>query len=100
MAHPLLVAYTRPGSAHATRAGFSVGKRVGNAVQRNRLRRRLREHLRRRIGSLKPGWDIVFAARTAAGLASYADLGVAVEQLLTRARLIRDPAPLADGPSA
>ena len=45
--HPLLVIYVlrRPGAA-TSRIGFAAGKKIGNAVQRNRVRRQLKEVVR------------------------------------------------------
>lgn len=70
-----------------TRCAFSVSRRVGKAVVRNRVRRRLREIARRVIPGLAPGWHLVFTARPAAATASYAELQAAVAQVLQRARL-------------
>ena len=69
--------------------GFAVGRRVGNAVVRNRVKRRLREHLRQRI--LPENWDIVVAARPAAAGATYRELGQAMDELLSRAGLLAAP---------
>jgi ribonuclease P protein component len=63
-----------------------VTKRVGKAVQRNRLRRLLREIMR--LQSLRPGWDIVFIARSVAVNADYHQLERAVTELLGRAQLL------------
>jgi ribonuclease P protein component len=71
-----------------SRYGFSVGKRVGGAVVRNRLKRRLREVLR--AAPLAPGWDIIFIARPPAAGADFAGLGKSVLGLLSRAGLMRD----------
>lgn len=69
-----------------SRYGFSVSKRVGKAVTRNRVKRLLREILR--MTPLEPGWDIVFIARPAVASADYASLKRTVEGLLSRARLL------------
>lgn len=70
-----------------TRVGFSVSKRVGNAVTRNRVRRRLREAVRHVLTDLPPGWDMILVARSAAAATDYATLNAAVRELLARARL-------------
>ncbi len=68
-----------------SRYGFSVGKRVGKAVVRNKTKRLLREILR--MAPLQPGWDIVFIARSPAAQAGYAELEKSVKGLLSRAGL-------------
>ncbi|MBO9655809.1 ribonuclease P protein component [Agrobacterium sp. SOY23] len=46
------------------RVGFTVTKRQGNAVERNRMRRRLKEAVRLSAGvAMKPGHDYVIVAR-------------------------------------
>ncbi|MCL1848295.1 MAG: ribonuclease P protein component [Clostridiales bacterium] len=45
------------------RVGFSVSKKLGGAVVRNRCRRVLQEILRRHIHEIKPGRDYVFIGR-------------------------------------
>ena len=46
-----------------SRVGFTVTKKMGNAVARNRIRRRLREALRRADLPVRPGHDYVLIAR-------------------------------------
>ena len=46
------------------RVGFTCSKKIGNAVERNRVRRRLREVVRlSRAGSMQPGHDYVLIGR-------------------------------------
>jgi ribonuclease P protein component len=66
------------------RAGFTVTKKVGNAVTRNRIRRQMREWLRTH-GWIAPGWDVVLIARESAAAAPASalreDLAKVVRQL-------------------
>jgi ribonuclease P protein component len=55
------------GDAAPPRFGFTVSKKVGNAVERNRVRRRLREIVRRHAAVLaQNGHDYVLIGRRAA----------------------------------
>jgi ribonuclease P protein component len=77
---------------HGTRCGFVVGKRVGDAVERNRARRRLREAVRLAFDRITPGWDLVFVVRSpAVSTVTFTELQATVEQLLRRAGLWREP---------
>jgi len=64
-AMPGLVLQCLPrGDAAAVRLGFTVTKKVGNAVVRNRTRRRLKEAARLELGSAAPvGVDLVLIGR-------------------------------------
>ena len=75
-----------PNGLNFSRYGFSVGRRVGKAVIRNRVKRRLREILR--LTLLQPGWDIIFIARPLIASAHYASLEKSVKGLLSRAQLL------------
>jgi len=82
----LLVLKALPNGLAVSRYGFSVSRRVGKAVVRNRVKRRLREILRQM--ALNAGWDIIFIARSPAGRAGYAELEKSVGSLLARAGLL------------
>jgi ribonuclease P protein component len=60
--HLVVYAFDR-GEGDAARLGLSVGKRVGGAVERNRVKRVLREEFARIQGELQIGVDYVVIAR-------------------------------------
>ena len=58
-----LVVFKRENGICLTRFGFSISKKVGNAVVRNRRKRILREISRKHQTSIKKGFDLVVIAR-------------------------------------
>jgi ribonuclease P protein component len=81
------VLQTRPrGDEAPPRIGFTVSKKVGNAVERNRVRRRLRAVVRRSAaGCVCAGHDYVLVGRRAALQAPFERLIVEFEGALKRA---------------
>ncbi len=65
-ARRLVLQARQRGDDGAVRVGFTVTKKVGNAVTRNRVRRRLREVARLQLAGLAhPGFDYVLIGRKA-----------------------------------
>jgi len=59
-----LVVYCLKRKKGGVRVGITTGKKVGNAVARNRARRLIREAVRRCECDIRGSWDIVLVART------------------------------------
>ncbi len=86
-ANSLLVVKALPNGLGLSRYGFSISRRVGKAVTRNRVKRLLREISR--TAPIEMGWDVVIIARPATAAIDYDGLGKAVRDLLLRAGLLR-----------
>jgi ribonuclease P protein component len=75
-------------SPAGARAGFVVGKAVGNSVVRHRVTRRLRAVVREELHRLPPSADLVVRARPEAAEASsdllHRDLSAGLDRLLGR----------------
>jgi ribonuclease P protein component len=74
------------GPPSGARAGFVVGKAVGNSVVRHRVTRRLRAVMREELHRLPPTADLVVRARPEAGTATsellHRDLTSGLDRLL------------------
>jgi ribonuclease P protein component len=96
---PLLALNVVAGRRRRTRCGFVVGKQLGTAVRRNRAKRRVREAVRLALPAIAPGYDLVFVVRGPEVLiAPFPTIRQAVEQLLRRAQLWRQPPGAAGAP--
>ena len=80
-----------PSSAEVpiTRVGFTVSRKVGNAVERNRVRRRLREMVRTVIpAQASPGFDYVLVGRQAALERDFATMREELVEALKRLKAL------------
>lgn len=78
-----MVVYARRNGLEYNRFGFSVSKKVGKAVVRNKIRRRLKEILRTSLMTFV-GFDVVVVIRPAAADCGYAELRDGLFRLLQR----------------
>jgi ribonuclease P protein component len=63
-----------------------VSKRIGNAVNRNKIKRRLKAAAAE--AGVEGGWDLIVIARQGARSAGYWELRRSLRRLLGRARVI------------
>lgn len=87
--HPLIVLFARPNGLEVSRYGFVVSKHIGKATVRNRGKRLIREAVRKCHSRIPPGWDLVFLARKPIADRTYWEVSAAVEELLSRAKLLQ-----------
>jgi ribonuclease P protein component len=83
-----------PNELGTIRCGFIAGKKIGNAVKRNRARRLIREAVRLCLPRLKPGWDLVWIARASIGEADFTAVQEAVVAAMQRAKLFAPSDPV------
>ena len=88
-----MVLYARRNREEKNRVGFTVSKKLGHAVVRNRTRRRLREVYRLNESALKPGYDIVIVARSRAVEAPFSKLTASFLRLADKAGILTQEAP-------
>lgn len=86
----LLVLYVVKSRFSTPKVGFSVGKKVGDSVRRNRTKRRLKEAFRLEMGRVATGQNYVVVARSGCAERSYAELKAAMLSLLKQANALSE----------
>ena len=81
--------YARSRNA-SVRIGFSVSKRVGNAVQRNRAKRRMRACITPMLPSIRGGCNLIVIAKPEVLDAPFPELQAELEALLKKSGVWAD----------
>ena len=74
----------------SVKVGFSVSKRIGNSVQRNRAKRRLRACITPMLEHIKTGSNLVFVARHDVLTVSFSEMQEQMNEVLQRAKLLEE----------
>ena len=84
----LVLYYLLKDSRGPTQVGFSISKKVGKAVVRNKLKRRLKEIISSVHSNLKEGYSLVFVVRPGADQLEYKKLDELASDLLKKGAII------------
>ena len=71
--------------------GFSVSKKIGNSVQRNRAKRRLKACFSPLLPHVKSGYNLIFIARSASLTAPFLSMQKSMVAALQRAGVYEEP---------
>ncbi len=77
-------------SPKSLKVGFSVSKKVGGSVQRNRVKRQMRESFRLMLPDVKRGYNLIFVARSTVYGMSTEDISNSMRSLLKKAGILAD----------
>ena len=87
---PLFVLYVFKNRSGAKRVGFSAGKKIGNAVKRNRAKRLLRVAFSENAPLLNGGYDYLLVARARVIHKKSNEVSMALNSLLIENNLVCD----------
>ncbi len=84
----LVIYYTKVPQQVHFRVGLSVGKKIGNAVTRNRIKRHLRQAFQELSERILPEYDIVIIARNPTKDLEFKDIKRSLNHLLNKQGLL------------
>lgn len=81
--------YTYKNESSDLRVGFTVSKKIGNAVIRNKVKRKIREICRLNLHNFKEGYDIIFVAKSSITKKDYNDISKEMNKLFKISKVIK-----------
>ena len=88
-AEKYIVMYIVRNFSDYNKVGYSVSKKVGNAVKRNRVKRLMRENYKFLECQTKKGYNIIFTARQGSADAEFGDIKRSMESAMIRGRILK-----------
>lgn len=85
----LVIYYLQKSDQDHFRVGLSVGKRIGNAVTRNRIKRYLRQAFHELEGKVHVPYDIVIIARQPTKTMEFHQVKKSLVHLLSKEKLLK-----------
>lgn len=86
---PILVVYVMKNRTGNVRYGITTGKKIGNAVRRNRSRRIIKAAFDMVSGNIRPGYDFIFVSRTKTSYMKSTDIADCMNKQLKRAGVLK-----------
>lgn len=81
--------FSRHGSSELTRIGIIAGRRVGNAVKRNRLKRICRGLVQRASLSFSPGYECILYPKSRILDASFGEINQVWTEMLSQVGILK-----------
>lgn len=85
-----LIMYVMKNELENTRIGFTVSKKVGNSVVRNRVKRRIKEIVRRNLRNIKEGYDIILIPKKNVSEINHKELENAIFHIFKLANVLKN----------
>lgn len=84
-----LTIYIFKNNLENSRIGFTITKKIGNAVTRNKLRRRMKEICRLNLNNIEKGYDIIIIPKKRTIYLDYKELERQMLNLFTRSKIYK-----------
>jgi ribonuclease P protein component len=85
----LVIYYMKKENQDHFRIGLSVGKKIGNAVVRNRIKRYLRQAFHELEDGILPNYDMIIIARQPTKDLGFFDIKKSLTHLLSKEKLLK-----------